>query len=62
QKEEEKILVVANNKKKFGAGLKPTGKPFKNHNGNAANRIKNRNPPRGPTAKKHPTPPPRNDW
>ncbi|GAU48095.1 hypothetical protein TSUD_238340 [Trifolium subterraneum] len=42
-KEEEKILVVSNNnKKKFGAALKPTGKPLKIQNQSRnQNRVKN---------------------
>ncbi|GAU47899.1 hypothetical protein TSUD_25140 [Trifolium subterraneum] len=42
-KEEEKILIVSNNnKKKFGAALKPTGKPLKNQNQSRnQNRVKN---------------------
>ncbi|CAJ2637004.1 unnamed protein product [Trifolium pratense] len=63
-KEEEKILVVSNtNKKKFGAALKPTGKPLKNQNqSRVQNRVKNGNPVRGHMAKQHQQqPPPRND-
>ncbi|CAJ2668389.1 unnamed protein product [Trifolium pratense] len=63
-KEEEKILVVSNtNKKKFGAALKPTGKPLKNQNqSRVQNRVKNGNPVRGHIAKQHQQqPPPRND-
>ncbi|GAU45981.1 hypothetical protein TSUD_401210 [Trifolium subterraneum] len=62
-KEEEKILVVSNNnKKKFGAALKPTGKPLKNQNQSRnQNRVKNGNPVRGHNARQHQQPPPRND-
>ncbi|CAJ2660435.1 unnamed protein product [Trifolium pratense] len=63
-KEEEKILVVSNtNKKKFGAALKPTGKPLKNQNqSRIQNRVKNGNPVRGHIAKQQQQqPPPRND-
>ncbi|GAU41954.1 hypothetical protein TSUD_380590 [Trifolium subterraneum] len=62
QKEEEKILIVSNNnKKKFGAALKPTGKPLKNQNRNQ-NRIKNGNPSKAPYARQQQQPPPpRND-
>ncbi|MCI21131.1 hypothetical protein A2U01_0042295, partial [Trifolium medium] len=41
QKEEEKTYVVSSTKKKFGAALKPTGKPLKNQNCGPMNRIKN---------------------
>ncbi|GAU50608.1 hypothetical protein TSUD_410180 [Trifolium subterraneum] len=62
-KEEEKILIVSNNnKKKFGAALKPTGKPLKNQNQSRnQNRVKNGNPVRGHNARQHQQPPPRND-
>ncbi|CAJ2672189.1 unnamed protein product [Trifolium pratense] len=63
-KEEEKILVVSNtNKKKYGAALKPTGKPLKNQNqSRIQNRVKNGNPVRGHIAKQQQQqPPPRND-
>ncbi|MCI19086.1 hypothetical protein A2U01_0040241, partial [Trifolium medium] len=58
QKEEEKVYVVTGNKKKFGAVLKPTGKPLKNQNRGPMNRIKNGNPSRAHNAKQQP---PRND-
>ncbi|GAU26739.1 hypothetical protein TSUD_317370 [Trifolium subterraneum] len=62
-KDEEKILVVSNNnKKKFGAALKPTGKPLKIQNQSRnQNRVKNGNPVRGHNARQHQQPPPRND-
>ncbi|GAU49932.1 hypothetical protein TSUD_408340 [Trifolium subterraneum] len=62
-KEEEKILVVSNNnKKKFGAALKPTGKPLKIQNqSHNQNRVKNGNPVRGHNARQHQQPPHRND-
>ncbi|KAK2442716.1 putative mitochondrial protein [Trifolium repens] len=60
QKEEEKAYAVNSNKKKFGAVLKPTGKPLKNQNRGQTNRIKNGNPSRVHNAKQNP-PPQRND-
>ncbi|PNX62382.1 high mobility group B protein 6-like, partial [Trifolium pratense] len=59
--DKEKILVISNNEKKFGAALKPIGKPLKNQNHNQ-NRIKNGNPSRAPTVRQQqPPPPPKND-
>ncbi|XP_058741388.1 uncharacterized protein LOC131613760 [Vicia villosa] len=60
---EDEVLVVSNNKKRFGAVLKPTGKPLKNQNRNAVNRIKNGNPSRAPSAPfaRQQPPPQRND-
>ncbi|XP_058777305.1 uncharacterized protein LOC131651651 [Vicia villosa] len=46
----DEVLVISNNKKRFGAVLKPTGKPLKNQNCNAVNRIKNGNPSRASSA------------
>ncbi|KAK2391773.1 CBL-interacting serine/threonine-protein kinase [Trifolium repens] len=59
---EEAYVVSGNNKKKFGAVLKPTGKPLKNQNRGQTNRIKNGNPSRAhnTNAKQHP-PAQRND-
>jgi hypothetical protein len=59
QDQKYEVLVVSNNIKKFGAVLKPTGKPLKNQNHNAVNRIKNGNPsrvPYAPIARQQPPP------
>ncbi|XP_058733368.1 uncharacterized protein LOC131604976 [Vicia villosa] len=63
QDQKDEVLVVSNNKKRFGAVLKPTGKPLKNQNRNVVNRIKNGNPSRAPSAPfaRQQTPPQRND-
>src|SRR3954469_3458558 len=63
QDQKDEVLVVSNNKKRFGAVLKPTAKPLKNQNRNVVNRIKNENPSRAPSAPfaRQQPPPQRND-
>src|SRR3954468_4219457 len=50
QDQKDEVLVVSNNKQRFGAVLKPTGKPLKNLNHNVVNQIKNGNPSKGPSS------------
>ncbi|XP_050920277.1 uncharacterized protein LOC127137913 [Lathyrus oleraceus] len=61
--QKDEVLVISNNKKKFGAVLKPTGKPLKNQNHNVVNQIKNENPSRALCAPitRHQPPPQIND-
>ncbi|GAU38712.1 hypothetical protein TSUD_396400 [Trifolium subterraneum] len=54
QDQKEEAYVVIGNKKKFGAVLKPGGKPFKNQNRGQMNRNKNGNPARAHNAKQQP--------
>lgn len=45
----DEVLVVSNNKKKFGTVLKPMGRPLKSRNRNVVNKINNVNSSKAPS-------------